>query len=80
MKRRKDNHLAEGEVTGHSHQATAEDAEVYGDGDERELHCPSGTTVTHEEHAHGILPPGVYEISKQREIDPDTEEIRNVAD
>lgn len=80
MKKRTDKHLAEGEVTGHAHIASASDATVFGEGDERLLDAPSGTLVTHEEHKHGALPPGQYDIRKQREVDPDTEEIRNVKD
>lgn len=72
--------LAEGEVTGHTHVAQAEDAWVSGDDEERELAAPSGTTVTHEEHGPINLPPGDYDIRRQREIDPDTEEARAVAD
>ncbi len=62
MKKRTDKHLAEGEVTGHAHVAAADDAVVYGEGDVRLLDAPSGTTVTHEEHKHGVLPPGQKEI------------------
>lgn len=72
--------LAEGEVTGHSHQAAAEDAWVDGEGDTRLLSAPSGTPIEHEEHKRFELPPGDYEITRQREIDPDTEEARSVAD
>ena len=80
MKKRKDKNLAEGEVTGHAHRVVAADAEVFGESDERLLKAPNGTGVSHEEHATVTLPPGDYEISKQREIDPDTEEVRQVAD
>lgn len=80
MKKRTDRHLAEGEATGHHHTATAQDATVYGDSDERLLSAPSGTTITHEEHCEGALPPGEYDIRRQQEIDPDTEEARSVCD
>jgi hypothetical protein len=81
MEPRKDKNLAEGEVTGHTHRVLEDDALVYGDGAQRELHAPSGATVTHEEHKtfHG-LPPGDYEIDRQREIDPDSEEAQAVRD
>jgi len=68
--------LAEGEATGHAHRAAAEDAYVL----ENELFCPTGTDVTHEEHTTLWIPPGQYDISQQREVDPDTEEIRKVSD
>lgn len=80
MKLRKDNHLAEGEVTGHSHKAMAKTCKVFDDGDNRFLECPDGTEVTHEEHGVRELPAGEYNITIQREINPDTEEIRRVAD
>ena len=80
MEKRRDNHLAEGEATGHAHRATAPDAVVYGDGDERTLDAPNGTAIEHEEHAEGTLPPGEYDVCKQLEIDPDTEEARAVKD
>jgi len=72
--------LAEGEVTGHSHQAVADDAWVTGDGEKRRLTAPSGTEVKHEEHHTFSLPPGEYDVTIQREIDPDTDEARAVAD
>ena len=77
---KKHDRLAEGEVTGHAHRIDAPDAFVVGDGDERHLTAPNGTGVTHEEHKRFELPPGDYEITRQREIDPDTEEARAVAD
>jgi len=80
--------LAWGEVTGHHHRIendgdvaeaqefTMKDAagavqrflKVFG----------LGATVKHEEHAAIALPPGIYEITQQREYAP--EAIRNVAD
>lgn len=80
MKKRKDRVLMSGEVTNHHHTAVAEDAEVYGEGDERELVAPTGTAVTHEEHGTQTLPPGQYRISRQREIDPDSDEARAIED
>jgi hypothetical protein len=72
--------LAEGEVTGHAHRVAARNAWVVGDGEERLLTAPNGTDVTHEEHKTVTIPPGDYQITRQREIDPDTEEARVVAD
>ena len=78
MKRHKS--LMEGEVTGHAHRVTADDAWVEGGGDERFLSAPSGTTVEHEEHKAFEIPSGEYDVCRQLEIDPDTEEIRSVLD
>jgi hypothetical protein len=50
MKVRIDKNLAEGEVTGHAHVATADDAIVFGEGIERELEAPNGTGIEHQEH------------------------------
>jgi hypothetical protein len=80
MAQKKHRTLAEGEATGHSHVVTAEDAVVIGDGEQRELSAPSGTKVVHEEHKTIELPKGDYDINRQRETDPDTEEARKVAD
>lgn len=79
-KAKKHKRLAEGEVTGHTHRVAASDAWVEGDGEERSLEAPSGTPITHEEHGTEVLPPGQYHISRQRELDPDTEEARAVKD
>jgi hypothetical protein len=80
MNDEKHKRLAEGEVTGHAHVVTAEDAWVIGTEDERELEAPSGTEVTHEEHGPISLPAGAYVVRRQRECDPDTEEARAVRD
>ena len=72
--------LAEGEVTGHAHVATAADAWVEGAGDERLLAAPSGTEVTHEEHGTISVPAGTYDVRRQREIDPDTEDVLAIRD
>ena len=80
MEKRKDKNLAEGEVTGHAHRCNSDTATVFGEGAARLLVCPDGTEVTHEEHKTIDIPPGEYDITIQREIDPDTEEARTVAD
>lgn len=81
MKKRNDNNLAEGEVTGHAHVACSKTATVY-DEDEntRVLNAPNGTPITHEEHRTYEIPPNQYNVTHQREIDPDTEEIRSLKD
>ena len=80
MKNVKHKRIGEGEVTGHVHTVLAEDAFVIGEQDERQLDCPSGTSITHEEYKTIEVPPGKYKVYGQKEIDPDTEEARVVSD
>jgi hypothetical protein len=73
--------LAEGETTGHAH--------VIDDGIEM-FEATDGTlyirvmkekaVLTHEEHASIELPRGLYEIGIVQEVDPWTEQPRNVVD
>jgi hypothetical protein len=46
--KRRDQVLAEGEVTGHAHRVEGEDVAVYGDEDERVLMATPGATIVHE--------------------------------
>lgn len=67
--------LAHGEVTGHAH-AIAEPAVEFlaADLDEmsrRFLKVESEAHVRHEEHATITLPPGNYEVTRQREYAPE---------
>ena len=80
MEKRNDRVLAEGEATGHAHVATSNDVEIFGNDIEREMNAPNGTDVVHEEHKTMPIPAGTYDITRQREIDPDDEEARYVAD
>mgnify|MGYP001577835503 FL=1 len=72
--------LAEGEVTGHCHEAVGEGIELI----EREgtlyLSAPQGATVTHQEHAAITLPPGAYRVGRVREYSHFDEEARQVRD
>lgn len=76
--------LAHGEVTGHAHAIGIEEAQEFTFADaagivRRFLKVfDKGAKLKHEEHATIPLPPGMYEITQQREYSP--EEIRNVAD
>lgn len=81
-KRRPNNHLAEGEATGHYHEAVAEDAVVYEIPDTVALvlDAPSGTQVTHQEHNTIMVPPGVFDRTIVREFDHFAEEARQVVD
>ncbi len=71
--------LAEGEVTGHKHQITQGEAELYEQEGTLFLHVLSEKALlTHEEHKEIELPQGDYQISLQREYSP--EGWRRVAD
>jgi len=80
MRTKKHKRVGEGEVTGHAHLVTAEDAFVVGEQDERILDAPNGTEIVHEEHKTIEIPAGKYRVYGQQEIDPDTEEARAVRD
>lgn len=79
-KRKSNNHLAEGEATGHYHAATAGDAVVWEYDGGLILEAPSGTEVTHQEHGTVLVPPGVYDRSIVLEYDHFSEEAREVVD
>lgn len=71
--------LAEGEVTGHAHRASA--GALLDFGTSRVLRVPrAGATISHEEHAPISLPPGDYDVRIVREYDHFAEEARNVID
>lgn len=81
-RQRKSGHILEGEATGHIHRVAELDrdrAEVYEAGEGLYLGVSAGgISIVHEEHEPIVLPPGDYEVVRQREYSP--EEIRNVAD
>lgn len=79
-KRKPNNHLAEGEATGHYHAATAPSVELFEYDGGLILAAPDGTEVTHQEHATILVPPGVWDRSIVREYDHFEEEIRDVVD
>ena len=85
VKERKNNNrvvFAEGESTGHAH-ATALDEfiETFTDADDNLWAKLTGVKeVAHEEHGTVTLDPGIYKIGIVREIDPYSDEIRQVAD
>ena len=66
--------LAEGEATGHKHQAEAEDVRLFLHEGALYMRVPSGTRVVHEEHRALDLPPGDYLVGKVREYDHFAEE------
>lgn len=88
QKKRETATVAYGEATGHSHALAIEDravAEVLEIGNglyvhvsENGVRIKGGATFVHEEHGPVTLPPGIYEVTIQREYTP--EAIRNVVD
>lgn len=78
--------LAEGEATGHAHAVldrTATLYELFSPGDvaelrQRFLNVTAEVALVHDEHATIQLPPGEYEVRRQREYSP--ERIRQAED
>ena len=80
---RKSGHILEGEATGHVHRVDPTqlaEAEVLdcGAGLFMSVSAEGGVSIVHEDHHTLVLPPGSYEIVRQREYSPT--EIRNVCD
>ena len=76
-------HILEGEATGHIHrveETQLHEADVLdcGAGLFMTVSAEGGVSIVHEDHNTLVLPPGNYEIVRQREYSP--EEIRNVQD
>ena len=64
--------LAEGEATGHAHAILEPGADLYGDDLNRrflEILTEGGVDLVHEEHATIHLPPGTYQVVRQREYE-----------
>jgi hypothetical protein len=76
--------LAHGEVTGHHHSLAKGKARLYREPDREGVYAgivevaEAFTALTHQEHARITVPPGAWEVRRQREYHP--EAIRNVAD
>jgi hypothetical protein len=63
--------LAEGEVTGHRHQISSGEAELFEENGTLYLKVLSPKAIlTHEEHAEVTIPQGNWEIRTQREYSP----------
>ena len=82
-KKRASGHIIEGEVTGHIHRVADPqlvEAEVLEVGEKLfvSVSQEGGISIIHEEHNPIVLPPGNYEVIRQREYSP--QEIHNVAD
>lgn len=74
--------FAEGEHTGHAHRVADVDAlDMYEDAAGTVwVRVREEARITHEEHHAQTIAPGIYEIGIVREIDPFSEEIREVMD
>jgi hypothetical protein len=62
--------LALGEATGHAHAVRARDADLLADAadiDRRFLRIVTDAMLAHEEHDPIPLPPGLYQVVRQRE-------------
>jgi len=62
--------LALGEATGHAHAVSTPDADLLADAaelDRRFLRIVTNAVLTHEEHDPIPLPPGLYQVVRQRE-------------
>ena len=80
--------LAHGEVTGHAHEVVAAEpttdvelpaAQFFEQPDGRRfLFIERACLLTHQEHGAIAVPPGCYEVTRQKEYSPAA--IRNVAD
>ena len=76
-----------GEVTGHAHRLVGE-VEVYAEQEAGQTASyvvvpetvKESVKLVHEEHNTIELEPGVYQVTRQREYNPYTQEARRVAD
>jgi hypothetical protein len=84
-KLRKDNHIAEGEATGHFHGVVANrkggKVSVYGQSTDRDFIVgDGGGTITHQEHKPITVDKGEWCSGIVREFDHVKEEARRVVD
>lgn len=73
--------LAEGEATGHYHEAVAEDVRLsINEHGEMIAEMPSGSEIVHQEHDRFFVPPNTYDRSIVQTFDYEQMERRNVVD
>lgn len=73
--------LAHGEVTGHAHAIKNKGAALFRDPKLMAVFMTvngDAVMLEHDEHDTIVIPPGIYQVIRQREYSP--EAIRNVAD
>lgn len=68
--KKKDGVVALGEVTGHSHRIL--NGDVWDASGGLFVEAFDGTEAVHDEHGPIKLPPGIYEVVRQREFDGKT--------
>jgi hypothetical protein len=76
----KNTHVAEGEATGHYHDAQGEGLVVLEKYGTLYVQAPNGGKIIHQEHKEVTLPPGNYQVDIVREYDHFEEEARRVMD
>lgn len=77
---KKDNTLALGEITGHSHRFNSKNVQCYGVLEQQQfINVKQDSELIHEDHANLTIPKGKYEVIIQREFDV-VEGIRQVMD
>ena len=80
-KLQKNNIIAYGEMTGHTHQLT--EGRVYNDSKKKEKYVEivgRPTPIIHEEHKPIVLEPGKYKVTRQREYKPAKRRAQAVVD
>jgi len=79
--KKKDNVLAFGETTGHSHKFPDQKcAQVYADESSNQfVEVTEKTMLVHDEHTNHTVEPGIYKVTIQREFDL-VEGVRKVSD
>lgn len=78
--KKRNNHLAEGEMTGHFHNAVGDGVAVLEKGEGLYLDAPNGCEVEHQEHKTISVPAGKFKVIGVREYDHFAEEARRVED
>ena len=75
------NILAEGEITGHHHRMISDvNVTVFEDTDSMYFKLDDEASLVHEEHKELKLAPAIYKVTKEREYDYFSKEIRKVVD
>jgi hypothetical protein len=77
---KKDRHLAEGEATGHYHEANGNGVSVLESGGDLYVESNNDFEVNHQEHKTIVLPAGKYKVNHVKEYDHFAEEARRVVD
>jgi hypothetical protein len=82
MQEKKTRVLLDGEVTGHAHRldCDSKQAAIYEKEGVVYIHVVKESPLVHEEHRTIVLPPGDYQMTRQREWNPYKQAIRNVQD